>query len=95
MLDEQNIEYRYREYTKDPLSQREIKALLRKLDLPVREVLRKNDKAFKENRLTGDEPEARLIHLISIHPTLLRRPIGVTNDKAVIGRPVDRLLELV
>lgn len=90
MLNEKGIEYRYREYTREPLSEAEIRDVLRKLGLRPRDVLRKNDLGF-----TGGEPENDLIAAMARHPTLLQRPIGVAGDRAVVGRPPERLLELV
>ena len=94
MLDEKKIAYRYREYTEEPLSAGEIKTLLGQLGLGPKELLRKNDKAFKENGLTGKESDAKLIQLMAQHPTLLQRPIGIKGKRAVVGRPPERLLEL-
>ena len=94
MLDEQDVAYRYREYTEEPLSQKEIKDVLAKLGLTPHDLLRKNDKAFKENGLTGDESSAQLIKLMATHPTLLQRPIGIKGKKAVVGRPPENLLTL-
>ena len=79
MLDEKKIEYRYREYNREPLSEKEI-----------RDVLRKNDLGF-----TGEELDRELIAAMARHPTLLQRPIGVVGDRAVVGRPPERLLELL
>ena len=84
----------YREYTEDPLNQKEIKAVLKKLGMKPHDVLRRNDKAFKENGLSGDESAAELIKLMAKHPTLLQRPIGILGNQAVLGRPPENLLEL-
>ena len=89
------MSYRYREYTAEPLKQTEIKKILKMLGLTAKDVLRKNDKAYKELGLTGDESNAVLIKHMASHPTLLQRPIGVAGNKAVVGRPPDKLLELV
>lgn len=94
MLTENGIEYRYREYRQDPLSATEIRAVLNKLSVGPKDVLRPRDKAFKELGLTGDEPDAELIGLMAEHPTLLQRPIGIRGDRAVVGRPVENLLDL-
>ena len=94
MLDEKNIPYRYREYTEEPLTQAEIKKVLGFLGMGPRDVLRKNDKAYKENSLTGDETDAQLIKLMAAHPTLLQRPIGIKGDRAALGRPPENLLTL-
>ena len=95
MLDEKGIEYRYRDYVREPLSEKEIRKVLRLLGVPARAVLRKQDAAFKELGLTGEEPEERLIELMARHPTLLQRPIGVADGRAAVGRPPEALLELL
>ena len=94
MLDDKGIAYRYRDYVRDPLSEKEIRQALRLLGLEARDVLRTKDAAFQELGLTGDEPERRLIELMARHPTLLQRPIGVANGRAVVGRPPEELLKL-
>jgi arsenate reductase len=89
LLDEKGVDYRYREYTREPLSEKEIRSVLGKLGLRPRDVLRKN-----EFGLTGEEPDDELIAAMVRRPTLLQRPIGVLGNKAVVGRPPERLLEL-
>ena len=95
MLKKNDVEFGYREYRKDPLSIDELKDVLAKLGLSPRDVLRTRDRAAKKAGLTGDESDERLIELMAEHPTLLQRPIGVVGDRAVVGRPPERLLDLV
>lgn len=95
MLNEKKIPHEYRDYRKEPLTATELRRLLKKLDRPARELLRRNDKAFKDLGLQGDEPDSRLVPLMAEHPTLLQRPIGVVGDRAVVGRPPEALLELL
>lgn len=95
MLKEKKVEFRYREYTEEPLTAKELKQVLSYLGLKARDVLRKNDKAFKENSLSGDESEAQLIKLMAKHPTLLQRPIGIVGKRAALGRPPENLLSLL
>ena len=94
MLDERKIPYRYREYTREPLSEGEIRDVLRRLGLAARDVLRRNDAANQELGLTGKEPEDELVAAMARHPTLLQRPIGLAGGRAILGRPPERLLEL-
>ena len=68
--------------------------MLGKLGMKPRELLRKGDAANRVLGLTGDEAEDVLVQHMSEHPTLLQRPIGILNDKAVVGRPPEKLLEL-
>ena len=95
MLDEKAIPYRYREYTREPLSEDELREILRLLDIPARDLLRTRDAAYVELGLTGNEPEDELIRAMARHPTLVQRPIGRRPGKAVVGRPAERLLELI
>jgi len=95
LLRAEGIEFTYREYTKEPLSEAEIREVLGKLGQAANSVVRKRDKAFKELGLSGDESDAVLIPLMAKHPTLLERPIGVLGDRAAVGRPPANLLELV
>jgi arsenate reductase len=85
----------YREYTREPLSEGEIREVLGKLGQAANTVVRRRDKAFKELGLSGDESDSVLIPLMAKHPTLLERPIGVVGERAVVGRPPANLLELV
>jgi arsenate reductase len=95
LLDGLGVPYRYRDYRKEPLSVAELKALLAALDVPARDLLRKNDRNFGALGLSGSEPDAVLLPLMAQHPTLLARPIGWREGRAVVGRPVERLLDLV
>lgn len=94
MLGEKKVPYRYRDYTEEPLTRAELVKVVRLLGVKASALLRKNDPAYKEHGLTGDEPDARVIDLMVAHPTLLQRPIGVLGDRAVVGRPPEALLEL-
>jgi arsenate reductase len=94
LLDEKGIAYRYREYTRERLSEEEIRDVLRRLGMRARDLLRKNDAAYKELGLTGGEPEADLVAAMARHPTLLQRPIGLAGEKAALGRPPENLLAL-
>jgi len=94
LLNENDVAFKYREYTEEPLSKAELEKVLGYLKLGPKDLLRKNDKAYKELGLTGKESDSKLIGLMAKHPTLLQRPIGVKGKKAVVGRPVENLLEL-
>ena len=95
MLNDRGVSYTYREYTDSPLSEGEVRDVLAALGMPARELLRKRDKAYGALGLTGQESDDTLVPLIGKHPTLLQRPIGVVGGRAVVGRPPERLLDLV
>lgn len=93
MLNDNGIEFEYREYKKEPLSKKELQGVLKKLGVGPRDVLRKRD-ATKLG-LSGDESDAELVDLMVENPTLLERPIGVVGKNAAVGRPPEALLELL
>jgi len=95
LLEEHEVAYRYREYTEEPLNKTELKRVFKMLGLEPKALLRKNDRAYKELGLSGNEPSAELISHMAQHPTLLQRPIAVLGARAVVGRPVENILELV
>lgn len=94
MLDAHGIAYRYRDYRREPLSQAELRGILSALGASAGSLLRTNDRVARELGLTGREADADLLPLMAREPTLVARPIGVLGDRAVVGRPVERLLEL-
>jgi len=73
----------------------QLKALLKKLDIPAYGLLRTKEPQFKELGFTADTPEADIIAAIVANPGLLNRPIVEVGDKAVIARPIDKALELI
>lgn len=95
LLDAADAEYTYREYTKAPLSEAEIRDTLALLGVGPRDVLRKNDKAYKALEWTGEESDDDVIARMAEHPTLLQRPIAIVGDRAVVGRPAAKVLDVL
>jgi arsenate reductase len=93
LLKEHGADYRYREYTQDPLDEGELRDVLAKLGMNARQVLRTRD--ANKAGLTGDESDDQLIALMVDNPRLLQRPILVVGDKAALGRPVENLLAVL
>ena len=83
-------------YLDTPLNAAQIKALLGKLGISARQLLRTGEDEYKMLQLADDSlSEAQLIAAIAEHPKLMERPILEADDKAVIGRPPENILELL
>ncbi|SDS53674.1 arsenate reductase [Pseudomonas sp. Z003-0.4C(8344-21)] len=83
-------------YLETPLNAAQIKALLGKLGISARQLLRSGEDEYKMLQLADENlSEAQLIDAIAAHPKLMERPILEVGDKAVIGRPPENILELL
>jgi arsenate reductase len=97
LLRERRIAFERVEYHVEGLSEDEIRGLLTKAGVGPREVLRTREPLVVELGL--DDPtgvsDDELIARMAEHPQLLQRPIVVRGDRAVLARPVERVLELL
>lgn len=96
LLREKGIEPRIVEYLKTPPSREELEAILARLGMQPRDLMRKKEKIYKELGL--DDPDLsrdQLIDAMLENPILIERPIVVFGDKAAIGRPPEKVLEIL
>ena len=96
LLRERGIEPVIVEYLKTPPDRATLKGLVAASGLPVREFLRSKEVPYQVLNLgRSDMNEDQLIDAVMAHPVLLQRPIAVTANGVRIGRPPERVLELV
>ena len=96
LLEENGVEFTKIEYLKTPLNKDEILSLSNKLGMAPSGFVRKNEASYKENNfgeiLNDDEAMAEAIEKF---PKIMERPIAVLGEKAVIGRPPEKVLTLL
>lgn len=96
LLDQNEVEYTVVEYLKVPLSKEKVLALANKLNMNPIEFVRKNEKDFKENQLKNIMYDNdKMAEAISKFPKIMERPIFENDNRAIIGRPSDKVLELI
>ena len=96
ILNRKNLDIDIVEYLKSPLDINEISNLLKKLGYTARDLLRKGEDVYKNENLSDKSlTEDFLIDMMSKNPILIERPIVVSNGKAVIGRPPEKVLEIL
>ncbi|WP_116599377.1 arsenate reductase (glutaredoxin) [Primorskyibacter marinus] len=94
LLEENGVALTVRRYLDDPPSLSELKAVHAALGLPVLAMARSNDPLFAELGLTKDSDDDALLAAMEAHPKLIERPVLIAGDRAVIGRPTEKLLTL-
>ena len=82
------------EYLKNPPSVAELTDLLKKLGIKATDLLRKGEKSYKEQYKGKTYSEKEWIKIMVEQPTLIERPIVVKGDKAIIGRPPEKVKSL-
>ncbi|MBN1237699.1 MAG: arsenate reductase (glutaredoxin) [Gammaproteobacteria bacterium] len=95
LLRERGVQPEVVEYLKTPPTRDELKSLLAKLGIGARDLIRKNEQAFRESGKELSAPEDELIDLMVENPILIERPIVVVGDRARIGRPPESVLDIV
>lgn len=83
------------EYMKNVPTEEEMKKLLMKLGLKAQDLLRRNEPVFKEKYMGLEFTEVEWIKVMVEEPRLIERPIVVRGHKAVVGRPIDNVIDLI
>ncbi|MGV1014804.1 MAG: arsenate reductase (glutaredoxin) [Methyloceanibacter sp.] len=96
LLEAKGIAPKIVEYLKTPPSAAELKRIVKKLGLKPRDLLRRGEPRYAELGLKDSNlSDEALIALMVKNPILIERPIVVSGDKAVIGRPPERVLTIL
>lgn len=96
LLESRGTELDIVKYLDTPPDESTLAALLNALGGSARDMMRSGEAAWRELGL--DDPaldDATLLRAVANHPILLQRPIAVAGERAVIGRPPERILELL
>ena len=89
------IEARIVEYLKTPPSRDELCAVLQKLGMKASELVRRGEEEYKQHYAGRTLTEDEWLDALIEHPILIERPIVVRGDHAVVGRPPEKVLELL
>ncbi len=95
LLEENGVEAEVVKYLEADLDEVMIKELLLKLDIYAIDLMRTKEDIFKELKLENVGDEGVLIRAMVRFPKLIERPIVIKGNRAVIGRPTEKVLELL
>jgi arsenate reductase len=94
LLRERGLEPEIIEYLKTPLSADDIRALVKAMGVPVRNVVRTKESLYSELKLENADDDT-LVAAMATHPILLNRPIVTTPKGTKLCRPSETVEELL
>ena len=94
LLEEQNAEIEIFKYLDEEITKEDIKNLLKMIGAKPRDIMRTKEAIYKELGLQDVADDEKLIEAMVEHHKLIERPIVIKGDKAVLGRPPQKVLEI-
>lgn len=96
LLEERDVEVKVVKYLEEVPSKQELKEVLGMLGMSsARLLMRTKESIYKELNLKEETSEEKLLDAMLIHPKLIERPIIIKNNVAVIGRPLEKVIDLL
>lgn len=95
LLEEKGISPAVMLYLESPLGVAEIEGLLTKLGMGAGQLVRRGEEAYKQCGLDKDSTDADIVAAMAEYPKLIERPIVVSGERAILGRPPENVLELI
>jgi arsenate reductase (glutaredoxin) len=95
ILEAETTDFKVIKYLNEELNAKELSDIIKLLSIKPIELIRKNESLWKDNfkNLTFNDKE--LIDLMIKYPKLIERPIVVNGNKAVVGRPPEKILDVI
>lgn len=90
-LDENNVAFEIIDIIENPLSETELKTVLKKMNADVHAIIRKNDPLFREKFEGQEISEDKWIKILVENPSLIQRPILIKGPVAMLGRPIENV----
>jgi len=95
LLEERGIDAEVIKYLDTPPTKEELKEVLKMLGMAPRELMRTKEEIYKTLHLDNETDDEKLIEAMVANPRLIERPIVIKEGKAVIGRPIEKVVELI
>ncbi|MCB1964649.1 arsenate reductase (glutaredoxin) [Accumulibacter sp.] len=95
LIAERGVDAEIVDYLATPPSRDELRELLRKLGMKPEQLVRRGEAVFKEHYAGRSLSDDEWLEALATHPILIERPIVVRGEQAVLGRPPEKVLELL
>ena len=95
ILENSKQDFEVIKYLENIPSEKELKEIIKLLGISPIQLVRKNEKIWKENYKDNELTDDKLIQVMIENPKLIERPIIINNNKAIVGRPPSSILEIL
>ena len=95
LIEEQGSSAKIVKYLETSPGADELRTILKKLGISARELMRTKEAIYKELDLKHVEDEEELIAAMAKHPKLIERPIVIMGNRAVLGRPPEKVIDFL
>lgn len=95
LLEEKGVQPQIIEYLKNPPTKEELRSIVKKLGMKPEQIVRKGEDVYKDKFSRKPMTDEQWLEALTKNPILIERPIVVMGDRAVIGRPPEKVLELL
>ena len=95
ILENSAKEFEVVKYLENIPTKKELTEIINLLGISPIQLVRKTEKIWKENYKGKELSDAEIITAMIANPKLIERPIIINNNKAVIGRPPENILEII
>ena len=96
LLRESGVDFDKINYYIEPIGEKKLRELIAKMGIKPRELLRTGEQIYKDLEIGKRElSDDEIIKLMAKHPDLIQRPIVERGPRAVLGRPTERIRELL
>ena len=95
LLQQRGVDPHVIEYLKTPPTKAELRALIGKLGIRPEALVRRGEAIYREQFSGKTLSDDQWLDALASNPILIERPIAVRGNRAVVGRPPERVLELL
>ena len=93
-IKDKNINHIIKLYLQEDITEKEIKDIVKMLGIKPIELVRQHEEDFKSYR-NKDLSDEEVFNLLIKYPKIIERPIVVSNNKAILGRPPEKVLDII
>jgi arsenate reductase (glutaredoxin) len=95
ILENETTDFKVIKYLDEELNAKELAEIIKLLRIKPIELVRKNESLWKDNFKNSTFTDRELIDVMIKNPKLIERPIVINGNKAVVGRPPKKILDII